>query len=80
MNQVTVKLPDDVLARLRDESERMNQSLDEMIQAAILYFLEEPTEAEILASLRTGMQQALTGDYRPAHEVLDEIDQETTQE
>lgn len=37
---------------------------------------DEPTKEQILESIRMGMQQALAGDYRPAHEVLDEIERE----
>ena len=45
--------------------------------------LPDPTErdrtkAELLESLETSMEQVLAGDYRPALEVLDEIDRETT--
>ena len=34
------------------------------------------TKAELLESLETSMEQVLAGDYRPALEVLDEIDAE----
>jgi predicted transcriptional regulator len=79
MTEVTLQLPDEVMARLRDEAERLNKPLESVIGTAILYFLDdEPTEEEILAGLRTGMQQALAGDYRPAREVLDEIDREVS--
>jgi predicted transcriptional regulator len=78
MTEVMVQLPDDILIRLRDEAERLNQPLESVINTAILYFLEDddPTDEEILAGLRIGMQQALAGDYRPARDVLDEIDRE----
>ena len=33
-------------------------------------------KAELLNSLKTSMEQVLAGDYRPALEVLDEIDRE----
>lgn len=37
---------------------------------------DEPTKEQILESIRIGMQQALAGDYRPVHEVLDEIERD----
>ena len=36
------------------------------------------TKAELLESLKTSMEEVLAGDYRPALEVLDEIDREST--
>jgi len=38
----------------------------------------ERTKAELLASLKNSMEQVLAGDYRPALEVLDEIDSEAS--
>ena len=35
--------------------------------------LEKPTKAEILADVKTGLQQALAGEGRPAREALTEI-------
>ena len=35
--------------------------------------LDEPTKAEILEDVRTGLQQALAGEGRPAREALEEI-------
>ena len=35
--------------------------------------LDEPTKAEILADVKTGLQQALAGEGRPAREALTEI-------
>ena len=35
--------------------------------------LDEPTKAEILADVKTGLQQALAGEGRPAREALAEI-------
>ena len=39
---------------------------------------DEETNDEILADLRQAFQEALAGNLRPALEVLDEIDNETT--
>ena len=36
----------------------------------------EPTKVEILADLRQALTEALAGDFRPALEVLDEMDSE----
>ena len=36
------------------------------------------TKAELLESLKASMEQVLAGDYRPALEVLDEIEHEST--
>ncbi len=36
----------------------------------------ERSKAELLDSLKNSMEQVLAGDYRPALEVLDEIDAE----
>lgn len=36
----------------------------------------ERTKAELLDSLKKSMEQVLEGDYRPALEVLDELDSE----
>ena len=35
--------------------------------------LEEPTKAELLTDVKTGLQQALAGEGRPAREALAEI-------
>jgi predicted transcriptional regulator len=79
MMELTVKLPDEVLERLQNEAERLNVPLDVVVNEALECYLEddaEPTKAEILASLRISMQQALAGNVRPADEVLDEIERE----
>ena len=39
-------------------------------------FAHDRTKDELLDSLKTSMEQVLSGDYRPALEVLDEIDRE----
>ena len=40
--------------------------------------LDEPTKAEILADVKTGLQQALAGKGRPAREALAEIGRKLT--
>ena len=78
MTEITVQLPDEILQRLTEEAQRRNLPLDVVIHTAITYFLEdeEPTEAEVLSGLRRSMQQVLAAQYRPAHDVLDEIERE----
>lgn len=39
---------------------------------------QERTKAELLDSLKNSMEQVLAGDYRPALEVLDAIDSESS--
>lgn len=38
---------------------------------------KEPSKEEILAKIKRGMKQALRGEGRPAHEVLDEHERES---
>jgi predicted transcriptional regulator len=77
MNEITLQLSDDILARLQTEADRLNKPINDVIHRAIASFLEDAysTDTDILTGLRLGMQQALAGDYRPAHDVLDEMDQ-----
>ncbi|MEQ8676351.1 MAG: hypothetical protein RLP44_10495 [Aggregatilineales bacterium] len=79
MTELTLKLPDTMLARLQSEANRLNVPLEVVVGTALERYFEnddEPTKEQILESIRIGMQQALAGDYRPAHEVLDEIERE----
>ena len=71
-----VSLADKIVACLQEEANNRRVSLDVVVGEVLADYFDEPTETEILESLRIGMQQALAGDYRPAHEVLDEIDLE----
>lgn len=82
MTTISVELSNEILERLRDEAQRRNVPLETVINTAILHFLDddEPTDEEILAGLRSSMAQVLAGDYRPAHEVLDEIDREASED
>ena len=71
-----VNLSDKIVEHLQQEPDSRHISLNAVVGKVLADYLEEPTEAEILESLRIGMQQALAGDHRPALEVLDEIDRE----
>ena len=71
-----VSLADKIVKYLQEEANNRRVSLDVVVGEALADYFDEPTETEILESLRIGMGQALASDYRPAHEVLDEIDRE----
>ena len=77
---VKLNVSEAVMAYLRSEAERRSVALDDVVSEVLEGYVErtynEPTDDEILTGLRTAMQQALAGDYRPAREVLDEIDNE----
>lgn len=74
---IKVNLSNEVLRYLQQEAIKRQITLDVVVSEVLADYFDEPTEDEILDSLRIGMQQALAGDYRSAHEVLDEIDHET---
>ena len=73
---IKVNLSTKVLEYLQQEATNRQVALDVVISDVLADYFDEPTEDEVLASLRTGMQQALAGDYRSAHDALDEIDNE----
>lgn len=56
----------------RDTSETGSPAADSAYRAR--------TKAELLDSLKNSMEQVLVGDYRPALEVLDEIDTEASED
>jgi len=85
MTELTVQLPDDVLARIQDEANRLNVPVEAVVSTVLAqhftdddddYPVEDPTDEQILAMLREGIEQALAGNVRPAREVLDEIERE----
>ena len=53
-------------AKVVEEDSEFNTAIDD----------DEPTEEEIRASIRRSMQQALSGETRPADEALEEIRRE----
>jgi predicted transcriptional regulator len=73
---VKLNVSDDVLEYLRREAESRNVPLDVVISEVLADYFDEPTEEEILTGLRRSMKQVLAGDFRPAREVLDEIERE----
>ena len=82
MTQLILELPDDLLARLQGEARRMNVPVETVVSTVLVrHFADEdednpyddPTDEQILAMVREGMEQVLAGEYRPAHEVLAEL-------
>jgi hypothetical protein len=73
---VKLSVSDEVMEYLRREAVNRNVPLDVVVSEVLADYFDEPTKDEILTSLRVGMRQALAGNYRPAHEVLDEIERE----
>lgn len=74
--ELKLSLSDEVLEYLRQEAGKRNVSLDTVVSELLADYFEEPDEAHILTSIKRGMKQALAGQGRPAHEVLDEIEEE----
>ncbi len=67
MSKLTVKLPDDLLNRLRSAAERQQISVDALVQAAVEdYLANEPTHETLRKDLRQSMRDALEGRTRPA--------------
>ena len=68
MSELTLQLPEDVLARLQSEAERQHIPLDDLVRAALESYLDkdEPTKEAILESLRESLHDALAGRVYPA--------------
>jgi predicted transcriptional regulator len=75
--ELKLSLSDEVLEYLRREAGSRKVSLDIVVSDVLADYFDEPSEEQILASIKRGMQQALRGEGRPAHEVLDELERET---
>lgn len=78
MSTLELNISEKMLKRLRDEANLRNLPLSDIVNVALEHYFEddESTNEEILASLRQGMMDALHGNVRPAHDVLDEIERE----
>lgn len=74
--ELKLKLSDEILEYLQREAQQRQLSLDTVVSAVLEDYFDEPSDEEILVGLRRSMQQALAGNFRPAREVLDEIDRE----
>jgi len=70
---VKLKVSDEMLEYLQREAGNRRISLDAVVSAVLEDYFDDPTEEEILASLKRSMEQVLAGEFRPAHDVLDEI-------
>jgi predicted transcriptional regulator len=71
-----LSISDEVLAYLQQEAKERKVMLDVLVSEALEAYFDEPSDEEILASIRQGMKETLTGNYRPACELLDEIERE----
>lgn len=74
--EVKLKLSDEVLSYLQRESQNRKIALDEVVSDVLADYFDEPTHEELLAGLERSLKQVVAGDYRPAREFLDELDNE----
>lgn len=76
MSAIELTLSESMMERLQDEAYRRKLPLSDIVNMALEHYFEdkEETNEEILADLRQGMLDALTGNARPAYDVLDEIE------
>jgi len=74
--EIKLSISDEILAYLQQEAQDRNISLDVVVSETLEAYFDEPSDEEILSSIKIGMREALAGNYRPAHEVLDEIENE----
>ncbi len=74
--ELKLSLPEELVTYLEQEASKRNVSLDAVVSAVLEDYFDDPTETQILARLRGSMEQALAGNARPAHDVLDEIERE----
>ncbi len=77
---VKLKLSDEVLAYLQRESKNRQVPFDEVVSDVLADYFDEPTQEELLAGLKRSLEQVIAGDYRPAREFLDELDNEMGQD
>jgi predicted transcriptional regulator len=71
-----LSVSDEVLEYLQREAGKRKVSLDTVVSDVLEDYFDDPSNEEILASIKRGMQQALRGEGRPAHEFLDELERE----
>lgn len=74
--EVKLKLSEEVLEYLQRESQNRKIALDEVVSDVLADYFDEPTHEELLAGLERSLKQVVAGDYRPAREFLDELDNE----
>ena len=73
--QCGFKLGEDIVATLRDTGPK-TRTREEPVGGHCEHPFRERTKAELLDDLKTSMEQVLAGEFRPALEVLDELDHE----
>ncbi|MCU0481065.1 MAG: hypothetical protein MUE54_07620 [Anaerolineae bacterium] len=81
MTSITIELPDDVIQKLQARADSQQVALNEYIQSALTETIDddEPTKEDVLNAIREGILSVMKGDFgRPAHEVLDELEDEVT--
>lgn len=71
---VKLDVSEDVIRYLRREAERRKVALDAVVSEVLTDYFDDPTHEELLEGLRRSFEQVLAGDYRPAREFLDELD------
>jgi predicted transcriptional regulator len=73
---VKLKLSDEVMKYLQREASHRNMPFDDVVSDVLADYFDESSHEELLAGLKRSLEQVVAGDYRPAREFLDEIDEE----
>lgn len=73
---VKLNVSQEIMAYLRREAQNRNVSLDDVVSGVLADYFDDPTHEELLNGLKRSLEQVVAGDYRPAHEFLDEMDNE----
>jgi len=80
MTTITIELTDDVIQKLQARADNQQMPLKDYIQLALADVIiddDEPTKEDVLNAIREGILSVMKGDFgRPAHEVLDELENE----
>jgi len=82
MTTITIELTDDVIQKLQARADNQQIPLKDYIQSALADVIidnddDEPTKEDVLNAIREGILSVMKGDFgRPAHEVLDELENE----
>jgi predicted transcriptional regulator len=74
--ELELNVSDEVWGYLQNEAQRRHISLDKVVSEVLEDYFDDPSDEEILASIRQGMEEALAGRVRPVDEVLVELKQE----
>ncbi len=80
MTSITIDLPDDIIQKLQAHADNQQITLNDYILSALTEIViddDEPTDEEILATLKEAFLEAIRGDMGlPADEVLEELKKE----